>query len=199
MAHTREAKRAVTFVLGLDDIIDRNQINAVTAPIPPIDYDKLHYTVGELLAVPENAFIVHFYRCLLKRDPDTEGTAVYSARWLSGDFIADIIHDISRSPEALGKGVRVSGLLKAVLRRWLSGVPLAGRLFAIAAHLAHLPELARQSRALQRRPLPEKARLEKSVQSLRAEVSALAAQGQTKEFPSTCLTGPRAAAIWALL
>ena len=140
--------------------------------------------MDELLAVPENVFIPHLYRCLLKRDPDPAGAAGHAGRWVAGELSTDIILDISRSPEALKRGVRVKGLRAATLRRGLSKIPVVGQLFDMAANLVYLPELARQFRTLQHRPQPNNASgLETTIESLRAELSAL--EARASQEPAT--------------
>jgi hypothetical protein len=177
---SREARAAGTIVLGISDLVRRNEMRSAPLVLP-IDPQKMEYTAGELLTVPQNLFITHLYRCLLKRDPDPEGEANYSARWLSGELGVDIIYDFSRSPETLKKGVRVTGLRATAFRRRLCAFPIVGRLFALAAHIIYLPELAMQFRASQHRPvLDSTCEPEREIDSLRAEVSALMERlGQT--------------------
>jgi hypothetical protein len=170
LQQSAEAKRIGVLVVGLPSrVADRN-----LPAVAPIDVEKKQYTLTELASVPSSALVLHLFRTLFKREPDSAGAANLASRLQSGEATADLVLDLSRSPEARDRGVQVAGLGWTRLRRAVRGVRVLGPLVEIAACLVYLPELARQFRQFQRMfESEDKEPFRKPLESVEAQIAAL--------------------------
>lgn len=120
----------------------------VTAPIQPsfTPNPEGRYSIHQLLAYHDAAFIQVAYLSLLGRAPDQAGFEHYLRLLHEGHSKAEILGALRDSEEGKAKGVQVDGLaMRARLAR-LFKKPVVGKLAAIAVAVAQLPATLRNQR-----------------------------------------------------
>jgi O-antigen chain-terminating methyltransferase len=107
---------------------------------PRLDPERDNYTVGEFLALPQNAFIDEAYRLVLGREPDTGGRTHYLELLNRGQATrVSILMGMRLSAEGRKHAVRLKRLLPSYALYRLTTLPLVGRFFAPLVAVINLP------------------------------------------------------------
>ena len=119
-----------------------------TAPIQPpfVPNPEGRYSIHQLMAYHDAAFIQVAYASLLGREPDPQGFAHYLDLLHLGHSKAEILSAIRNSEEGQARGTQVDGLaMHARLTRLLKK-PVVGKLAQIAMAVVQLPTSLRNQR-----------------------------------------------------
>lgn len=119
-------------------------------PEPASIATKDRYSLEELVAHHDEAFLRNAFLAILRREPDPEGFEHY--RWSLRDgrlTRRELLAELRRSPEGRAAGIRIEGLRRARFMHGLQRVPVLGRLVAVALWTWRLPALARRLERLE--------------------------------------------------
>ncbi len=112
-------------------------------PLPPqdrLDPTRTTYTVGDFLALSDEAMINEAYRVVLGREGDALGRSHYLKNLQTGRATpASILMAMRYSAEGRARGVRIKRLLPAYGLYRLATLPVLGRLFSPLVAVINLP------------------------------------------------------------
>ncbi|WP_172124348.1 MULTISPECIES: methyltransferase domain-containing protein [unclassified Devosia] len=151
-------------------------------PLPPedkLDPNRGTYTVGDFLALSDEAMINEAYRVVLGREGDALGRSHYLKNLQEGRATpASILMAMRFSAEGRARGVRIKRLLPAYGLYRLATLPVLGRLFSPLVALINLPgTLLRIHRRLAAGELRQKQTIEATNKALLAIRRALIEAG----------------------
>lgn len=120
------------------------QLEFAVPDMPLVD-PRESWSVHELTAFDDAAFVMNAYRAVVRRDPDAQGlddalTALREGRVEK----VELLGGIRRSPEGRAAGVRIRGLWPRYWALRLRALPVFGSLAALIHVVADLPRLRRR-------------------------------------------------------
>ena len=153
-----------------------------TAPIQPafVPNPEGRYSIHQLMAYHDGAFIQVAYQSLLGREPDPQGFRHYLELLHLGHSKAEILAAIRNSDEGKARGTQVDGLaMRARLGRVLNK-PVVGKLAQLAIAVVQLPTTLRNQRRFDDHLISVLGQVQENVRAqserLRQAVEVLAAE-----------------------
>ena len=132
---------------------------------------KAEYTLGDFLALQDEAFIQGAYAGILRRDPDAQGRASFLGALRAARLTkTEIVGRLRYSSEGRAAAVPIRGLVVPFALCTARRIPIFGHFVAILQHLLNLPELVRSQYRLEARLAQQDAQSRSHINALRDAV-----------------------------